>query len=139
MLPTLRGLAGLAAVALAGCGADPAARVLRTRPQFAADAAMALREWNAADARALVGHQEAAGGVGGAAQIERLAQLRATLGRVTQHGEGLIDPLTGDARIYAVGHHVVATEHGVARVRIAYDRDLRIVDFGVDGRPHGQR
>lgn len=120
---------------VAGCGTDPAMRAAQVQPQFHADSAAIVADWNAGDAEKLVDHLDAERSFDDRAElVAKIARLRAQLGRVTERGEGLLDPITGDARILAVGEHVVATERGVARLRLAYDRRLRVVSFGVEGR-----
>ncbi|MGE3171618.1 MAG: hypothetical protein AB7O97_03265 [Planctomycetota bacterium] len=126
--------AGCALAILGGCGEGRATRVQRAQPQFQQDVRTVLQAWDAGAIDALVQHVDRRGIFADrAATAQGLTALRRDLGPVAQRADVLIDPAPDDERAYAIGHQVMATENGVARLSIVYDRDLQIVGFWMQG------
>lgn len=126
--------AGLALAVLGSCGDSRATRVQRAEPQFRQDVRAVLQAWDSETIDALVQHVDRRGIFDDrAATAQGLAALRRELGPVAQRADVLIDPAPDDERAYAIGHQVLATENGVARLSIVYDRDLQIVGFWMQG------
>ena len=109
-------------------------RAKRTHPQAARDLVALQRHWDGEDLDAFVAHANQTHYLDDATGLaERLSQLRADVGAIRQKAEPLIDTKPADPRAYAVAHQVFACETGVLEFSVAYDTELRIVGFHVNG------
>ncbi|MCB9880252.1 MAG: hypothetical protein H6832_00065 [Planctomycetes bacterium] len=106
----------------------------RVQPQAERDLAALQRHWDGEALDAFVAHANQTRYLDDASGLaDRLSQLRADVGAIRQKAEPLIDAKPADARAYAVAHQVFACETGVLEFSVAYDTELRIVGFHVNG------
>jgi hypothetical protein len=118
-----------ASILLGGCSEDRSARVL---PPAQSDFA-ALRDfWNEGDLAAFVALADETRFLDDRAQVVgRIEELHASIGRIRQQADPLVDSVPADPRAYAVVHQLGTAERGVVRFSLVYDEQLRIVGFEV--------
>lgn len=118
-----------ASVVLGGCSEDRSARVL---PSAQLDLASLRDFWNEGDLAAFVALADETRFLDDRAQAAgRIEELHASIGRIRQQADPLVDSAPADPRAYAVVHQLGTAERGVVRFSLAYDEQLRIVGFEV--------
>lgn len=109
-------------------------RVSRVQKRAERDLAELRRLWDGEALDAFVTYANETEYLGYAESLAgRLSQLRADVGAIRHQAEPLIDAEPADERAYAVAHQVLACEQGVLEISVAYDIELRIVGFHVNG------
>lgn len=118
-----------ASALLGGCSEDRSARVL---PSARLDFASLRDFWNEGDLAAFVALADETRYLEDRPlAVGRIEELHASIGRIQQQAEPMVDSAPADPRAFAVVHQLGTAERGVVRISLVYDEQLRIVGFEV--------